>query len=300
MNVAKRMSKNNLSEIERGLTEEEFDEINRLLKTIPKEFFDPNFNVLKKVVEIQSSPTRIKDVQQIEERLRTIEHALFKIVDVYYSGFHLSTKSHSLILEKLQQNKKKVKLLKQNFTACKQLIDQNYLHLSTIWKLSNQYEEIISLIDCIIWLKSVPIQLEKYLGKTNYRLIDEDTQNSNKNNSNNNNINNSNNNNSSINNKEKDKIRAEKKAKKQLKISTQQKYYLHSAVLLSSAAILLTSPYPKLNTNNDQFIVNLSREEIKRSYQQSSVVNPFEKIPATSSLRSSLLSRRNVRFLIYF
>ena len=252
-----------------SIDESELRQIEEFLASLPEEMNEKDLNVLQKVVQVLTSPQRMKMIRSMETQLQQTEHILSKIVDDSYQGLLASIQSYSHIVGRVQNNKAQVKSLKQQIQQSTELLNQNVTHMSAKWKLASQYGEMVQLLDCISWLKTVPGSLEKYFPDITRAMRDAQMQ--------------------------LGSHLVIDSPQTQQRMATEKedsrKFYLHASLLLLSSAIILNSDSPRV-LEGELPVLQYNSRTIDTGATNTPALS---RIPAVAPLRSYLLNIHEVR-----
>src|SRR3990167_2361430 len=267
-----------------NISKQEEQVIEELIREIPAEFQNNDMNVLQKVFQIlatEDEEDKLYKITDMEQKLDKIEHILSKVLEVSYHPLFNSIQSYSQIVSKVQENNKYIRYLQDKTLESKELLNQKVVHLSTKYSLLSQYSEMGKLLDCIIWLKSIPNKLEEWIDEF-HTLTKEPVKNDEK-------LNKMQEKNSFFKNQP---IYFAQKRKEKVK-----KNYFRSSLLLSAAGHILYSNNPQIE---DQNFLGISIKSRKIQIDENNENPPLFQIPALIPLRKYLISAKNVYFFFNF
>ena len=267
-----------------NISKQEEQVIEELIREIPAEFQNNDMNVLQKVFQIlatEDEEDKLYKITDMEQKLDKIEHILSKVLEVSYHPLFNSIQSYSQIVSKVQENNKYIRYLQDKTLESKELLNQKVVHLSTKYSLLSQYSEMGKLLDCIIWLKSIPNKLEEWIDEF-HTLTKEPVKNDEK-------LNKMQEKNSFFQNQP---IYFAQKRKEKVK-----KNYFRSSLLLSAAGHILYSNNPQIE---DQNFLGISIKSRKIQIDENNENPPLFQIPALIPLRKYLISAKNVYFFLNF
>ncbi|RUS32021.1 hypothetical protein BC938DRAFT_476467 [Jimgerdemannia flammicorona] len=158
-----------------GGTLDSFSETEAVLREINKgwefmtseeEEFDPV--TLALALMDDSSAGLGKDYTVFDRMLKNLDKALQAITNDYYQGFNSSIGTFSGVLGNITDSQARVKNLKGSLKRVKDSLEQRRSDLLQLWFKSQQYKEMLNILDSIEELRTTPDRLETLLNEKHF------------------------------------------------------------------------------------------------------------------------------------
>ncbi|KAI8380409.1 Sec8 exocyst complex component-specific domain-containing protein [Blakeslea trispora] len=126
-----------------------------------EENFDPVTLTLKLMDD--SSVGKKKDYKAFQRVLYNLDMALRTIVNDYYKGFNSSIGTFGGVLQYINDSSNRVVQMKSNLKKCKEELLSKRSDLLNLWYKSQQYKEMLSILETIEELRTTPEKIESML-----------------------------------------------------------------------------------------------------------------------------------------
>ncbi|GAA5800243.1 hypothetical protein HPULCUR_005668 [Helicostylum pulchrum] len=120
--------------------------------------FDPVTLALKLMDD--SSVGKKKDFKAFQRVLYNLDMALKTIVNDYYKGFNNSIGTFGGVLQYINDSSSRVVQMKTNLKKCKEELLQKRTDLLNLWYKSQQYKEMLSILETIEELRTTPEKID--------------------------------------------------------------------------------------------------------------------------------------------
>ncbi|OBZ83789.1 putative exocyst complex component sec8 [Choanephora cucurbitarum] len=150
------MTRGNFSEFEAVLRE-----IHEGWAFMLEDNFDPVTLTLKLMDD--SSVGKKKDYKAFQRVLYNLDMALKTIVNDYYKGFNSSIGTFGGVLQYINDSSSRVVQMKSNLKKCKEELLSKRSDLLNLWDKSQQYKEMLSILETIEELRTTPEKIENMM-----------------------------------------------------------------------------------------------------------------------------------------
>ncbi|OAQ24972.1 hypothetical protein K457DRAFT_129376 [Linnemannia elongata AG-77] len=120
----------------------------------------PDFNPVPLALELMDGSSLGKDYDMFCMILRSIEGALKAVVDGSYQGFNASIGTYGGVIDSIADSQSRVKELRMDLKNSKESLRLRHADLVQLYNKSQQYKDMIEMLDEIEELKQVPEKLE--------------------------------------------------------------------------------------------------------------------------------------------
>ncbi|KAG0303859.1 hypothetical protein BGZ98_006198 [Dissophora globulifera] len=120
----------------------------------------PDFNPVPLALELMDGSSLGKDYDMFSMVLRNIERALRDVVDGSYQGFNASIGTYGGVIDSISDSQSRVKELRMDLKNSNESLRLRHADLVQLYSKSQQYKEMIEMLDEIEELKAVPAKLE--------------------------------------------------------------------------------------------------------------------------------------------
>ncbi|KAF9572858.1 hypothetical protein EC968_009342 [Mortierella alpina] len=119
-----------------------------------------DFNPVPLALELMDGSSLGKDYDMFCMILRNIERALKDVVDGSYQGFNASIGTYGGVIDGISDSQSRVKELRMDLKNSKESLRLRHADLVQLYNKSQQYKDMIEMLDEIEELKQVPAKLE--------------------------------------------------------------------------------------------------------------------------------------------
>ncbi|OAD77145.1 hypothetical protein PHYBLDRAFT_180340 [Phycomyces blakesleeanus NRRL 1555(-)] len=146
----------------------DFSEMEVVLRDIHNSWgfmLDENFDPVTLALALMddSSVGKGKDYGAFQRILGNLDAALKTIVDDYYQGFNNSIGTFGGVLQHINDSQNRVAQMKINLKKCKEELLEKRTDLLNMWHKSQQYKEMINLLETIEETRTTPEKLESLM-----------------------------------------------------------------------------------------------------------------------------------------
>ncbi|KAG0229525.1 hypothetical protein BGW42_001553 [Actinomortierella wolfii] len=120
----------------------------------------PDFNPVPLALQLLDDSSLGKDYGQFEAMLRNIEDALADVVEDSYQGFNTSIGTYGGVIDSISDSQSRVKELRMDLKNSKESLRLRHADLVQLYNKSQQYKDMIEILDEIDELKQMPAKLE--------------------------------------------------------------------------------------------------------------------------------------------
>ncbi|CAG8528432.1 3435_t:CDS:10 [Paraglomus brasilianum] len=121
---------------------------------------DADFNPVKLALALLDDSSLGKDYGAFQRTMDTLNKALGLIVNDYYQGFNSSIGTFGGVIMNIEDSQERVCEIKNQLKQCKQSLLSKRADLMQLWFRSQQYKEMIRILDLIEEVKGTPEKLE--------------------------------------------------------------------------------------------------------------------------------------------
>ncbi|KAF9577867.1 hypothetical protein BGW38_006655, partial [Lunasporangiospora selenospora] len=120
----------------------------------------PDFNPVPLALELMDASSLGRDYEMFTKILRDIERALKGVVEGSYQGFNASIGTYGGVIDSISDSQSRVKELRMDLKNSKESLRLRHADLVQMYNKSQQYKDMIDMLDEIEELKQVPLKLE--------------------------------------------------------------------------------------------------------------------------------------------
>ncbi|KAF9921777.1 hypothetical protein FBU30_008177 [Linnemannia zychae] len=128
----------------------------------------PDFNPVPLALELMDGSSLGKDYDMFCMILRSIEGALKAVVDGSYQGFNASIGTYGGVIDSIADSQSRVKELRMDLKNSKESLRLRQGDLVQLYNKSQQYKDMIEMLDEIEELKQVPAKLETLIREKHF------------------------------------------------------------------------------------------------------------------------------------
>ncbi|KAF9090399.1 hypothetical protein BGX29_011503 [Mortierella sp. GBA35] len=128
----------------------------------------PDFNPVPLALELMDGSSLGKDYDMFCMILRSIEGALKAVVDGSYQGFNASIGTYGGVIDSIADSQSRVKELRMDLKNSKESLRLRHADLVQLYNKSQQYKDMIEMLDEIEELKQVPAKLESLVREKHF------------------------------------------------------------------------------------------------------------------------------------
>ncbi|KAF9125601.1 hypothetical protein BGW39_007286 [Mortierella sp. 14UC] len=128
----------------------------------------PDFNPVPLALELMDGSSLGKDYDMFCMILRSIEGALKAVVDGSYQGFNASIGTYGGVIDSITDSQSRVKELRMDLKNSKESLRLRHADLVQLYNKSQQYKDMIEMLDEIEELKQVPEKLETLIREKHF------------------------------------------------------------------------------------------------------------------------------------
>ncbi|CAG8559752.1 1079_t:CDS:10 [Racocetra persica] len=119
-----------------------------------------NFNPVSLALQLLDDSSLGKDYRAFQQTKSSLDRALQFIVNDYYHGFNSSIGTFGGVMKNIGDSQERVKEMKLQLKACKEALSSKRSDLLQLWFRSQQYKEMIRILDLIEDFKGAPEKFE--------------------------------------------------------------------------------------------------------------------------------------------
>ncbi|CAG8757762.1 25105_t:CDS:10 [Gigaspora margarita] len=127
-----------------------------------------NFNPVSLALQLLDDSSLGKDYKAFQQTKASLDRALQFIVNDYYHGFNSSIGTFGGVMKNIGDSQERVREMKSQLKACKEALSSKRSDLLQLWFRSQQYKEMIRILDLIEDFKGAPEKLEGLLKEKHY------------------------------------------------------------------------------------------------------------------------------------
>ncbi|KAF9434858.1 hypothetical protein BGZ76_007293 [Entomortierella beljakovae] len=120
----------------------------------------PDFNPVPLALELMDGSSLGKDYEMFSMNLQNIGRALKDVVDGSYQGFNASIGTYGGVIDSITDSQSRVKELRMDLKNSKESLKLRQADLVQLYNKSQQYKDMIEMLDEIEELKNIPAKLE--------------------------------------------------------------------------------------------------------------------------------------------
>ncbi|KAF9994995.1 hypothetical protein BGZ80_011659 [Entomortierella chlamydospora] len=128
----------------------------------------PDFNPVPLALELMDGSSLGKDYEMFTLILRNIERALKDVVDGSYQGFNASIGTYGGVIDSISDSQSRVKELRMDLKNSKESLRMRQADLVQLYNKSQQYKDMIEMLDEIEELKDIPSKLESLVREKHF------------------------------------------------------------------------------------------------------------------------------------
>ncbi|KAG0333567.1 hypothetical protein BG000_009064 [Podila horticola] len=128
----------------------------------------PDFNPVSLALELMDGSSLGRDYEMFTLILRNIERALKDVVDGSYQGFNASIGTYGGVIDSIADSQSRVKELRMDLKNSKESLRLRHADLVQLYNKSQQYKDMIEMLDEIEELKQVPAKLETLIREKHF------------------------------------------------------------------------------------------------------------------------------------
>ncbi|KAF8981199.1 hypothetical protein BGZ52_003098 [Haplosporangium bisporale] len=128
----------------------------------------PDFNPVSLALELMDGSSLGRDYEMFTLILRNIERALKDVVDGSYQGFNASIGTYGGVIDSIADSQSRVKELRMDLKNSKESLRLRHADLVQLYNKSQQYKDMIEMLDEIEELKEVPAKLEAHIREKHF------------------------------------------------------------------------------------------------------------------------------------
>ncbi|KAI1311904.1 hypothetical protein EDD11_003266 [Mortierella claussenii] len=128
----------------------------------------PDFNPVPLALELMDGSSLGKDYEMFTLILRNIERALEDVVDGSYQGFNASIGTYGGVIDSISDSQSRVKELRMDLKNSKESLRLRHADLVQLYNKSQQYKDMIEMLDEIEELKQAPTKLESLIREKHF------------------------------------------------------------------------------------------------------------------------------------
>ncbi|KAF9388690.1 hypothetical protein CPB97_000635 [Podila verticillata] len=128
----------------------------------------PDFNPVSLALELMDGSSLGRDYEMFTLILRNIERALKDVVDGSYQGFNASIGTYGGVIDSIVDSQSRVKELRMDLKNSKESLRLRHADLVQLYNKSQQYKDMIEMLDEIEELKEVPAKLEAHIREKHF------------------------------------------------------------------------------------------------------------------------------------
>ncbi|CAG8608081.1 1861_t:CDS:10 [Dentiscutata erythropus] len=127
-----------------------------------------NFNPVSLALQLLDDSSLGKDYKAFQQTKASLDRALQFIVNDYYHGFNSSIGTFGGVMKNIGDSQERVREMKSQLKACKEALLSKRSDLLQLWFRSQQYKEMIRILDLIEDFKGAPEKLEGLLREKHF------------------------------------------------------------------------------------------------------------------------------------
>ncbi|ORZ27396.1 Sec8 exocyst complex component-specific domain-domain-containing protein [Lobosporangium transversale] len=128
----------------------------------------PDFNPVPLALELMDGSSLGKDYDMFMLILRNIERALKDVVNGSYQGFNASIGTYGGVIDSISDSQSRVKELRMDLKNSKESLRLRHADLVQLYNKSQQYKDMIEMLDEIEELKQAPAKLETFIREKHF------------------------------------------------------------------------------------------------------------------------------------
>ncbi|KAF9212936.1 hypothetical protein BGZ59_006119 [Podila verticillata] len=128
----------------------------------------PDFNPVSLALELMDGSSLGRDYEMFTLILRNIERALKDVVDGSYQGFNASIGTYGGVIDSIADSQSRVKELRMDLKNSKESLRLRHADLVQLYNKSQQYKDMVEMLDEIEELKEVPAKLEAHIREKHF------------------------------------------------------------------------------------------------------------------------------------
>ncbi|KAF9412942.1 hypothetical protein BGZ94_000875 [Podila epigama] len=128
----------------------------------------PDFNPVSLALELMDGSSLGRDYEMFSLILRNIERALKDVVEGSYQGFNASIGTYGGVIDSIADSQSRVKELRMDLKNSKESLRLRHADLVQLYNKSQQYKDMIDMLDEIEELKQVPAKLEAHIREKHF------------------------------------------------------------------------------------------------------------------------------------
>ncbi|CAH1761821.1 7912_t:CDS:10 [Entrophospora sp. SA101] len=129
---------------------------------------DEDFNPVPLSLQLLDASSLGRDYDAFQRIKSNLDNALQAIVNEYYQGFNSSIGTFGGVINNISDSQERVKEMKSNLKASKEILLSKRSDLLQLWFRSQQYKEMIRILDLIEDFKETPSRLEVLLREKHF------------------------------------------------------------------------------------------------------------------------------------
>ncbi|KAF9113400.1 hypothetical protein BGX27_001630 [Mortierella sp. AM989] len=127
-----------------------------------------DFNPVPLALELMDGSSLGKDYEVFSHFLQNIERALKDVVDGSYQGFNASIGTYGGVIDSISDSQSRVKELRMDLKNSKESLRLRQADLVQLYNKSQQYKDMIEMLDEIEELKGIPTKLESLVREKHF------------------------------------------------------------------------------------------------------------------------------------
>ncbi|CAB4383870.1 unnamed protein product [Rhizophagus irregularis] len=156
---------------DRNVQNDSFREMENVMRQIKEKWdfmINEDFNPVPLALELLDGSSLGKDYGVFKQMNSNLDKALQYIVDDYYQGFNSSIGTFGGVIHNIGDSQERVKDMKTQLKVCKESLMSKRSDLLQLWFRSQQYKEMIRILDQIEEFKEIPEKLEALLREKHF------------------------------------------------------------------------------------------------------------------------------------
>ncbi|RHZ59662.1 hypothetical protein Glove_362g4 [Diversispora epigaea] len=156
---------------ERNSQNDSFREMEAVMRQINQdweEMTSEDFNPVPLSLQLLDDSSLGKDYKFFQQTKKNLDRALQFIVNDYYQGFNSSIGTFGGVIQSIGDSQERVKEMKTRLKTCKEALLSKRSDLFQLWIRSQQYKEMIRILDLIEDFKETPEKLEGLLREKHF------------------------------------------------------------------------------------------------------------------------------------
>lgn len=126
------------------------------------------FNPVNVALALMDGSSLGQDYTIFRDMMLNLERALQFIVNDYYQGFNTSIGTYGGIMQNIRDSQLHIRQMRAILISAKDALSTRRVDLLQMWNMSQQYKEVIRILDSIEELKTVPEKLENFLSEKHF------------------------------------------------------------------------------------------------------------------------------------